>query len=69
MKNRQSEVIIDNDSQKVVDLNINNLNSWTEGLFTNNFDFSKFFWFTFYFCFKTLITLVWNYLSLKLFMY
>ena len=53
----------------LIDLNINNLNSWIEGLFTNNFDFSKFFWFTFYFCFKTLITLVWNYLSRKLFIF
>jgi len=52
-----------------MDLGITNLNSWTEGLFTNAFRFDKFFWFTYFFCFKTLITLVWNYITRKLFIF
>ncbi|MCQ3035104.1 MAG: GtrA family protein [Bacilli bacterium] len=52
-----------------MDLGIINLNSWTDGLFTSAFSFVKFFWFTYFFAFKTLITLVWNYITRKLFIF
>lgn len=52
-----------------IDLGISNLNTWTEGLFTKDFSFIKFFWFTYYFCFKTLVTLVWNYITRKVFIF
>lgn len=42
------------------------INHWMDGIFTNDWSFITFIWFTLFFGIKTLIVMIWNYLSRKI---
>ncbi len=45
------------------------INKWANKIFTPDWNFMIFFWFTFFFALKTLVSMIWNYISRKLFIF
>ncbi len=45
------------------------INTWAQNIFTPEWDFMVFFWFTLFFGLKTIVTMIWNYISRKLFIF